>query len=531
MNVAYALRRYPLIITSIWAVVALVVILASLYLCDGRLVYSLDDPYIQLKLADVILGGGYGINPSEYASPSSSILFAPMVAATQRLGFGSAGPLALDLIAAGGSVYLGSLFIERYVLGGTVTWATAWFAYPLGVLLIFALSAVALPMTGLEHSWHVLLLVVMLFEFARMLSTDGEASPLLIAVIVLAPLIRFEGVAASFAAILALAWLGRWKAALTAAGLIVLALAAYEATMLHFGLPMLPSSVTSKSQVAANVGDLSGGSALVVSIAHNLGDSLRRREGWSLLILVILMVWGWATTPAGPARRASAAIGGVASLALVGHLLGGQYRWFFRYEVYAVALGFLALLYTWRYWIRDSVVDGGRKIKLLALLAGSAVLVFSYVKAAAQTPLAAEGIYHQQYQMHRFATEFYREPVAVNDLGWISYQNPAFVLDLQGLGSEPVRRLRASRAFDAARMAELTSRYNIGLVMIYKSWFPDIPSTWREVAVLHAKSLTAANPEVAFFATPDADMERVSQALAEFRPTLPQGVTLDIESL
>jgi hypothetical protein len=67
--------------------------------------------------------------------------------------------------------------------------------------------------------------------------------------------------------------------------------------------------------------------------------------------------------------------------------------------------------------------------------------------------------------------------------------------------------------------------------MIYKSWFPDIPSTWREVAVLHAKSLTAANPEVAFFATPDADMERVSQALAEFRPTLPQGVTLDIESL
>jgi hypothetical protein len=167
------------------------------------------------SLTSSLVVGGYGINPSEYASPSSSILFAPMVAATQRLGFGSAGPL--DLIAAGGSVYLGSLFIERYVLGGAVTRATAWFAYPLGVLLIFALSAVALPMTGLEHSWHVLLLVVMLFEFARMLSTGGEASPFLIAAIVLAPLIRFEGVAASFAAILALAWLGRWKAALTAA--------------------------------------------------------------------------------------------------------------------------------------------------------------------------------------------------------------------------------------------------------------------------------------------------------------------------
>jgi len=196
------LPRYRWIITSIWAVVTLVVIVSSLYLCDGRLVYSLDDPYIQLKLADVILGGGYGINPSEYASPSSPILYAPMVAATQRLGLGSAGPLALDLIAAGGAVYLGSLFIEGYVLGGAVTRTTAWFAYPLGVLLIFALSAVALPMTGLEHSWHVLLLVVILFEFARMLSTDSEASPFLIAAIVLSPLIRFEGVAASFAAIL-----------------------------------------------------------------------------------------------------------------------------------------------------------------------------------------------------------------------------------------------------------------------------------------------------------------------------------------
>ena len=91
-----------------------------------------------------------------------------------------------------------------------------------------------------------------------------------------------------------------------------------------------------------------------------------------------------------------------------------------------------------------------------------------------------------------------------------------------------MRRFRAAHAFDAARMAELTSRYNIGLVMIYKSWFPDIPSTWRQVAVLHAKSLTAADQEVAFFVTPDADMKRVNQALAEFQPTLPRGAAIGL---
>ena len=91
---------YPSIITSIWALISLIVILSSLYLTDGRLVYTLDDAYIALKLANVVLGGGYGVNASEYSSPSSSILYPLMLVVTQRLGLASAGPLVLKLIAA-----------------------------------------------------------------------------------------------------------------------------------------------------------------------------------------------------------------------------------------------------------------------------------------------------------------------------------------------------------------------------------------------------------------------------------------------
>jgi hypothetical protein len=525
---------YPSIITSIWALISLIVILSSLYLTDGRLVYTLDDPYIALKLANVVLGGGYGINASEHCSPSSSILYPLMLVVTQRLGLGSAGPLVLDAIAAGSSVYLGSLFIERYVLGGAVTRKTALFAYPLGVLMIFAFSAVALPMTGLEHSWHILLIVVILFEFARMLSTRSEASASLVAAIVLTPLIRFEGVALSFAAIVALGYVGRWKAALTAAALVVLAFGAYAAAMVRFGLPILPSSVTSKSDVAANVGDMSGGSAVAKAILHNLTQSLRIRQGQLLLLMSILMLGTCAITPAGRARRASAVIAGVAVAALFAHLLGGRYGWFGRYEVYAMALGSLALLFTLRFWLQDWLEHSAwnlQTVRLLAVLAGMAFVVNFYVKTAIQTPVAAEGVYHQQFQMHRFATDIYKQPVAVNDLGWVSYQNNAFVLDLQGLGSEPVRRLRAAHAFGAAQMAELASRYKIGLVIIYESWYPDIPSTWKRVAVLHAKSLTSADDNVSFFVTPDADLKLASQALAELQQGLPRGVTLDVEPI
>jgi hypothetical protein len=50
-----------------------------------------------------------------------------------------------------------------------------------------------------------------------------------------------------------------------------------------------------------------------------------------------------------------------------------------------------------------------------------------YVKGTLETPLAGRGVYEQQYQMHRFAVEFYKRPVAVNDLGWVSYRNPNYV--------------------------------------------------------------------------------------------------------
>ena len=460
---------YPPIITAIWALLSLIVVMISLYLCGDRLIYSLDDPYIILKLANVILGGGYGINASEYSSPSSSILYPFVVAATQRLGLGSAGPLVLNLIAAGGSVYLGSLFVERHVLDGAVTPRSAWFAYPLGIVLIFVISAVALPMTGLEHSWHVFLIVVMLFEFVRMLSTGGGASPALIAAIVLTPLFRFEGVVSSFVAIFALVYLGRWRAAVVALILIVLALAAYAAAMLHLGLPVLPSSVTTKSKIAANVRELSGWSATVKSVIANLTESLRVRQGKIELLLVLFVASAWALTPAEPERRDAAIVAGLASIVLIAQVVGGKYEGFPRYEVYAVTLGFLALLYTLRYRIQDWVSRDGWNIQLLALLVGSVFLAYAYVKAAVYTPIASDGHYDQQYQMHRFCDRFLQGAGRCQRLGLGQLWQQRLRARFGGTGSESVRRPRAAHAFDAAHMAGLTSHYDVGLVMIYES--------------------------------------------------------------
>jgi hypothetical protein len=80
-------------------------------------------------------------------------------------------------------------------------------------------------------------------------------------------------------------------------------------------------------------------------------------------------------------------------------------------------------------------------------------------------------------------------------------------------------------------MAEITAHYDIGLVMVYESWFSSMPATWRRIAVMHAEYITAARGDVSFLVTPTADLKRVSQSLAEFKSSLPRRVTLEINQL
>lgn len=60
---------------SVWLILFVAELVLSVYLCGGRLIFTLDDPYIHLAVADHIGAGGYGVNASELSSPSSSIIW------------------------------------------------------------------------------------------------------------------------------------------------------------------------------------------------------------------------------------------------------------------------------------------------------------------------------------------------------------------------------------------------------------------------------------------------------------------------
>lgn len=96
----------PRIVTGIWIPVTLLLALivielaVSLGLNNGKLVYSLDDPYIHLALAENIFNGHYGVNTLENSAPSSSPIWPFLLAPFSFLSFFEYVPLIINLLAS-----------------------------------------------------------------------------------------------------------------------------------------------------------------------------------------------------------------------------------------------------------------------------------------------------------------------------------------------------------------------------------------------------------------------------------------------
>jgi hypothetical protein len=399
------------------------------------------------------------------------------------------------------------------------------------VLAAVGLNLVGLVFTGLEHSLHCLIVVAMVHGLAVFLETS-RVPWWLVAAIVLGPLVRYEAAAASLAAAGVVAWRGAWRWALGSVALCLAGLAGFSLFLVSLGLSPLPSSVLVKSGVANSGVEASAG-ALAGGLFENLKTSLVRERpgillsGFCAALVVAILASRAGSQAGGESRRLFMGF----TLAAVGaHLLAGRYGWFHRYEIYALLLAAGASLSIWK----DAIQAAVERLSVPATLACCTV-VFGFVGSVYTyrtffVPLGANNVYEQHCQMHRFATEFWRDDVAVNDLGRASYQNPHYVLDLWGLGSEQVRRAR-QRGITGADLARLVRDRGVGLAMIYQSWFGrDVPREWTLVGQIYLGRRRVTPPEdhVEFYATRPAAVPELAAKLEAFRRTLPEGVRLQI---
>jgi hypothetical protein len=432
------------------------------------------------------------------------------------LGLGVWGPLIVAVSAQLMAVWMLGGVVWRWIAPeiGSVRWAPI----AMAVLLPLAINGLALPLTGMEHSLHVLASVTILWGLVHMTQT-GRVPGLLVLAVVACCLIRFEGFALSLLAVAAVLVAGHWRAALSMATLISVAVITYGMLMHRLGLPVLPSSVLVKSVATAGAVDGSVWATLRGTLAGVM-DSMREPRGVMFLAGGLFGLWAVLRDRVAVQARLATLAG---SGALLAHVVFGQYEWFGRYEPYGAAILIVVIALS----LSGNVKQGSRpKTTALLWCVGLVAITGDFAMRTFETPGAARNIFQQQFQMHRFATDYFPYSVAVNDLGYVSYDNDQYVLDLWGLGSEEARRVTQAQGRTPASLTLLTAGRGITFAMVYDAWFASaIPGSWCKMGVLTTSKVSTAEAEVGFYLIDRSREAEMMRALDAYLPTLPAGAT------
>ena len=507
---------------------------AILFLNHGSLVYSLDDAYIHLALAGRIWTGTYGINAHEFAAPASSILWPFLLAPFSVLPTPvfTAVPFVVNVLAASTSLTLivrevgrslglyapatasapgavsvpDDAFTARAVsgsgaasnpgvvsiLGTPSTLAAMLFASG----LVLATNLVPIIFTGMEHSLQqmfAVMIIVGLIEEAR----TGRAPRILWIALLALPLVRYDSLALAVPALLYLAWRRHWRGFASVAAVIAVTCGGFSLFLMAHGLGIMPASVMAKSEVLRSGGNHF--TVLITLVANVYGNLIANPQG-NVMLGGLALVLAPALDRRRPLQERAFALVPATALAL--EFVVGKFGAYFRYEAYVWTATLVALIHLYREPLKKILSPQGSLAPQVGLLGGLAAASVSYLYTLATTPIASNNIYDQQYQMHRFVSEYYHAPVAVNDLGWVAFRNSNYVLDLAGLASKEALTARLHEP-GSTWMERLCREHDVRFAMIYDGWFPDRPAEWVRVGTLKFAQLrvTAASSAVQFYAT------------------------------
>ena len=515
MKTATKHRRLFVAASVASALVFLFFLEAAAFRLTGAFEYPLDDAYIHLAMAEGLWSGTYGVNPAEMASAASSVLYPVLLPPIISPEFQRFLPLFWNIV---GLVLSAWLWAELLLAGGYGRAGLRWIGLFLAVVGPITLQMPAVAFLGMEHALHAAASLAILLAVVRHLQGQTPWA-LLFAGILFAPLLRYEGVGLALAAAGVLFVTGRRLPALAAVVIALLPLGLFSAYLVLHGLDPLPNSVMAK-QIAATDSSLNPAAQRLVAFRVNIGTA-----GGALVLAFVL--GSWLLMAVGTRLRQSPLrwLVGFVVLAGLGHLLFGQVGWLNRYEHYVLvvlAAGFLVLLAN--SGIEKKFPAILTMLAIASLVAPGMVYMREVVLGFRFNPRA---IHLQQGQMARFAQEYWRAPVAVNDIGRLSWNNPNYVLDLWGLASAEALRLRlANQAGDGEPKGwadGLAERHGVDLAMIYEHWLQDaIGKDWVVLGDfrLNDRRGFLGGDRVRFYATnPDA-ADSIRLVLGEWVKTL-----------
>lgn len=476
-----------------------------LWLNDGVFSYTLDDPYIHLELARHLSLGEHGINDGEFAAPSSSVLWPLLLVPAWWTGGAFWAPLSMNL--ASSTLAVGALAaMAARVAGPDVPLGRV---RPFLLPLLLVANVVALTFSGMEHTLQVALaawLAVGLVDVAR----GRGVSWWLVATLVALPLLRFEDTGI---VLLAAGWLvvrGHRAVGLGVGATVVGALGAYVAWLHAQSGFWLPFSVLSKNDMGTPAW----------------------QEAYQAAVFVPVLLTAWALWRTRERTVDERWLPGIALAADLGHVALAQVGYFNRYLGYITVFSVLIVAWSERDAIRGALRGGGEGLRILWLV--TLIVATLNAKNTLVLPWASAHIWRQQGQMHVIATEVVDGAVAVNDIGWVSLENPHYVVDLVGLASAEAlkHRLDSDAEYEGASwMSKIVEDHDAKAILIFRHWFERLPPSWQRVATLVVHPDYSVYQDTAqrvlILARSRSEAETLRAGLEAFAPRLPRGVTLE----
>jgi hypothetical protein len=526
-------RFWPTLVATLllWGAVT-TLLLQSLKLNQGHLVYALDDTYIHMAIAkNFARHGVWGVTPYQFTSSSSSPLWTFLLAAIYFVfGVNNVAPLVLNILFATLLVVALGWILEFFAKGLPRL-------YILGIVLsvLFFAPIPSLIFTGLEHVLQTVVTLTFVCYASWLLA--GRAANSRLAVVTLALLgflastTRYEGlfavgVVAFFLCVRRRGWLAFHLLFWSALPLFVIGLVS-----VRHGWFWLPNSVVLKGNLPLGPGGRLA-SFTTHAVANFTFSGLRVARLMAVSLLLLLYRFTKGKGKDDPLHLLMSIF--VVTSAL--HFMLASTGWFYRYEAYLVAMGLVAVaapLFEFaRRFPRTFRMPAGEwaGVVALALTVLTATLLWSVgYDSLRVTPAATNDIYKCHYYMGQFIRRYYQgSAVAVNDLGMANFMADLQCTDLHGLADLDVARAMLQKRFDPQFMDALARSRKSFVAIIDDNWLGMYGGTPRQWALAGRwkfdNRALLTPPAISFYALTEPARLQLAANLRDYSSMLPPGV-------
>jgi hypothetical protein len=537
-NISSFLKKHKSLFISVsilWIFTAVILVL-SIRLNGGNVIYSFDDAYIHMAIAkNFATTGIWGISPDGFASCSSSPLWTALIALIYFFaGINSITPLILNIISAT------AIFISLYVIFTREGIRPAYVIY-ISIFLTVLTPLPFLIFTGLEHVLHILLSILFIYLVSDAASTKKIPVNVFISLAILSavlPLVRYEGIVLVLISAVALLYSKKWSLALLMSVLSFIPLFLYGVYSIHQGWSFFPNSLSLKGDIP-DVLSLKDFLNVLLIMWNKIFDHISMLHIFILAaVLLVAVSYPFLKNKFQGLKQKSITILFLFGANIILYILFSKSVWSYRYSSFLVALGIFVFYLTLHAFKFSELRPDGLPIKKALWIVAALILLFPVIYFGIKgieniiyTPRMTTNIYEQQYQMSMFLKRFYKNKVvALNDIGATNFYADIKCVDLVGISDKEISAKRRQHEFNTSLLNDVTGSRNVNIAILYDIWFSDgeqsyIPSQWFKVGEWKIQGeVLAGDNTISFYAVTETDKKELIKNLVMYSGELPISV-------